>query len=343
MQALKGLDIPLTVNSLLAQGEFDLLHSLDQLHACELGQSDGGAATATLRRCLQNQPKPWPAWAFLGYYRLGSWLLGGGRDEPSDMVRLSQDVCRAIARQPTAPTQITFGDTSHASEGLWRQLTDLFQEGGEFIDDLEAPDPHQLRRWSSSLNAARSWIEAADPDLHALMQSLQGLVIPAQPGPLARSRQQSFGGATCFFFRGATILNASGPTSTARTVERLVHEYAHAELFVLGQDEPLCLNSDKERHDVLIRPDPRPMNGILHSLYVVSRVAETLTKLPAARNHTKNLEEIDSDEVSKILGQQLRFGESSLKAIEDHAKLTPKGDLIVSIAIQRLVAAETAG
>lgn len=344
MQASKGLDIPQTVNSLLEQGECDLLNSLDRLHTSELALSEGGGtATATLRRCLQAQPKPWPAWAFLAYYRLGTWLLGGGRDQPSSMVRLSQDVCQAMARQSASPTQIAFGDATFASESLWRKLTGLFQEGGDFVDDLEAPDPDQLKQWFSSLKAARAWIAAADPELHALMQSLQHLVIAAQPGPIARSHQQSFGGATCFFFRGATIVNAALPTSTARTVERLVHEYAHAELFVLGQDEPLCLNSDNERHNVLIRSDPRPMNGILHSLYVVSRVAEILTKLSTTGGHEKDLAEINSDELTKILGQQLRFGASSLKAIEDHAKLTPKGDLIVSIATQRLLAAETAG
>jgi HEXXH motif-containing protein len=172
------------------------------------------------------------------------------------------------------------------------------------------------------------------------MGHLQSLVILSQPGIESRQRGRSFGGATCFFFRGGTVLNVARSISVARMVELLVHEYGHAELFVLAQEQLLCLNSDDERHSVLIRSDPRPMNGIIHSLYVVGRVVDVLQQLlkdGLAAEAQRN--EILAD-MRTILSQQLRFGHSSLNVVQQHAQLTPLGRSIVTTSSQRLARAE---
>lgn len=344
MQSPPGDDLTSNIAALIRQGEKDLLASLDHLHASELSLGDRGqaTATATLRQCLQNQHGPYPAWAYLSYYRLGTWLLGGGIDGHLRPADWSADIGAAIAQYPTQPSLVSFGDPEHASTAIWDWVLRLFQDGGDFVDDLEAANLGHFNHWQQALTSARAWISAKDPQLDGLMQQLQRLIIAARPGPQARKKNQSFGGATCFFLRGATIVNASWPISTAAMIELLVHEYAHAELFVLAQEQPLCLNRDDERHQVLIRSDPRPMNGILHSLYVVSRVAEILTRPPARENTAKPIERIDQEESDKILEKQLTFGTSSLQVIEQHAQLTSLGAKIVAIARSRLTAASQA-
>lgn len=342
MQSPTGDDYSQKVASLIRRGEQDLLTSLDQLHASELALTGGGEVAATLRRCLQGLPSPYPAWAYLGYYRLGIWLLGGATDQSSRMAQWAVDVCAAMAQYPIEPNLIRFGDPEQASPAIWDAVLSLFREGGDFAEDLEAPESDDLNHWRQISVAARSWIAAIDPQLHGLMRQLQSLIIAARPGPLARKQGQSFGGATCFFLRGATIVNASWPISRASMVELLVHEYAHAELFVMAQEQPLCLNRDDERHRVLIRNDPRPMNGILHSLYVVSRVAETLSKQTSQQGSARPIKPLDPDEVNKILQQQLEFGASSLRTIEQHATLTPLGQMVVTSAKSRLEAAAIA-
>lgn len=342
MQSPPGDDLTSNISALIRQGELDLLASLDHLHASELELGGRGQATATLRQCLQNQPGPYPAWAYLGYYRLGTWMLGGGIDDPLGLAHWAADIGAAIARYPTQPSLVCFGDPEQASTAIWDEALQLFQDGGDFVDDLEPTDLDHFNHWQQAVTNARAWVLAKDPQLHGLMHELQRLIIAARPGPQARKKNQSFGGATCFFLRGATIVNASWPITTAGMIELLVHEYAHAELFVLAQEYPLCLNRDDERHQVLIRSDPRPMNGILHSLYVVSRVAEILTRPPARENTAKPIERIGQEESDKILEKQLTFGASSLQVIEQHAQLTSLGAKIVAIARSRLTAASQA-
>ena len=115
----------------------------------------------------------------------------------------------------------------------------------------------------------------------------------------------------------------------ARMVERLIHEYAHAELFTISQKELLCLNSDEQTYPVLIRSDPRPMNGIIHSLYVVCRVADFQLKIIG--NGKSSMSKQYLTETKKILSEQLAYGGSSLKTLRGYANLTPLGDKIVGL------------
>jgi hypothetical protein len=322
----------------LRAGECDLLSSLQALEAAareqastqqvdRLPQHDAttaaGRASERLRACLLERPAPYPAWAYLGYYRLGAWMLNG-TIPPAELVSdWAEAVVQAVQASAVGPELIAFGDRGSASPRLWQELLELFQEGGDFVPDLEPPPAELLLQWHQSAHSARALIRAADPELEALMAELQTLLVLAQPGQGARLQGRGFGGATCFFFRGGSLLNSSQPITPIAMVERLVHEFAHAELFVQGQDEPLCDNGDEERHSVLIRRDPRPMNGILHALHVVSRVADLLRAMP-------------DPEARRIRDEQLRFGASALQAVERHARLTPLGCGIVADARRRL-------
>lgn len=312
------------VKGAVRRGEQDLLASLALLP---------GSQSDRLKACLSRRCTPWPPWAYLGYYRLGSWLLNGCMQQADEIDELIDDVCRAIELSPIGLHLLSFSDSGHVSPRLWCSFLDLFQEGGDFVDDLEPPLPHELEHWQGAISQARPLIAQADPDFAEMMLELQSLLVLTRPGLQARKLGQAFGGATCFFFRGASVINSTLLLSTLVTLNLLVHEYAHAELFVLGQEQPLCLNHDDERHSVLIRKDPRPMNGILHSLHVVSRVAAVLQRL---------LHDDPTAEAREQLHEQLRLGRSSLQVVERHAQLTPLGETIVAGARQRLVEAATA-
>ena len=113
-------------------------------------------------------------------------------------------------------------------------------------------------------------------------------------------------------------------------VERLIHEYAHAELFTMAQKELLCQNTDDKTYPILIRSDPRPMNGIIHSLYVVCRVADFQGKIIRRKQSFIN-EPSFIEETQHIFSEQLTYGRSSLRAIRDHAKLTPLGNMVTNL------------
>lgn len=295
-------------------------------------------------------PSPW---LYLGYYELGKLVLSKepgmpfplppgktGQDERLEtaITLISHGLSEASLRQRAedGPEIVGFGDPAAATKGMWSALLFMLQEGGDFVSDLTAPSGDQIRWFRHQILQARRLIARVDPTLDGLMHRLQRQLILAEPGPIAREAGQSFGGATAFFHRGASILNASRRLTDAAMVELLVHEYAHAELFALGQEEVLCLNSDDERHPVLIRSDPRPMHGILHSLHVVSRVVGVIEKILRQPKETFADGGGSIGAFRDLLDSQRTLGQSSLATVRKHARLTPLGEAVVEAAAWRL-------
>lgn len=290
-------------------------------------------------------------WLRLGYNELGKLVLSKEHGKPLPPSRTGQDERLEVAlalishglsetslRQRTedGPEIVGFGDPAAASKPMWSALLFMLQEGGDFVSDLTAPSDDQIRWFHQQILQARRLIARVDPTLDGLMNNLQRQLILAEPGPIAREAGQSFGGATAFFHRGASILNASRRPTAAAMVELLVHEYAHAELFALGQEEVLCLNSDDELHPVLIRSDPRPMHGILHSLHVVSRVVGVIEKILLQPMETFADGGESMGAFRNLLDSERAFGQSSLAAVRRHARLTPLGEAVVEAAAWRL-------
>ena len=335
-----------TVIQTIRKGEVDLLNSINSFPSYEKAKATGECSSEILIECIHSSQTPYSPWIYFAYYKIGSWLMSGEANQHNSIYELVKDVKESVNKSASTTKDrskfCAYGDPQIASLLLWQSVLKLFQDGGDFIDDLEAPTESLLEHWQQGITTAHTLIHRVDNELSNLMEQLQRLLILAQPGPLARAEGVSFGGATCFFFRGATVINASRSLSIVEIIEKLVHEYAHAELFVLGQDQPLCLNNDDERHQVLIRSDPRPMNGILHSLYVTGRVAELLNLLLAdGLNDIPHRDSIIT-EANSMLEQQLSFGQSSLEQVQQHAELTQIGNTVVADSRRRLETAKNA-
>ena len=316
----------------VSKGERDLLDSFQQLSlaAPHLELDD---LVLALQQRLQAAHGPLSPWVYLGYYLLGRQILTGRGELFPGFPAL---ILAEIERQQPAGQVVDFWDPARADPALWQAALDLFQEGGDFSGHLEPPSSDMGEQHRGVIAEARGLIRTLDPPLADLMDRLQPLLVLCAPGSNARFSGESFGNATCFFFRGASLFNASRPTNPLQMTERLVHEYAHAELFVLAQDGPLCLNGDDARHSVRIRPDPRPMNGILHALHVVSRVCPVLERwLSRGILPSGELEGLTTS-CRLLIAQQQEYGASALAVIRSHAQLTPLGEAVVEAAETRL-------
>jgi len=306
-------------------------------------------------------------WLYLGYYELGKRLLptthhlaNGGPASvdlaprqpatvPPAALRGALDLIHhglsaagaGEGRLGTAlePSVVAFGDPDVATPAMWEALLAMFQEGGDFVEDMSPPSRGKLEQVRAAVLEARGLIQRVDPDLHELMLTLQKLLVLADPGPKALRNGRNFGGATTFFFRGGSLIRASRDLSIAAMVGLLVHEYAHTELFVLGQDQLLCHNSDDERHAVTIRSDPRPMNGILHALHVVSRVKGVVDRILQQAPGSLPGGPRAAAAFQALRKQQQRHGMSALAAAQQHARLTSLGKDVVAAAACRLEAA----
>ncbi len=86
-------------------------------------------------------------------------------------------------------------------------------------------------------------------------------------------------------FRSATMPDTFGTIyagldylqSVPSSVEMLLHETGHHSLFLRNSYEPFVRNGSQIASHAL-RPDPRPINGIVHAAHVLSRIATGMTR-----------------------------------------------------------------
>lgn len=78
--------------------------------------------------------------------------------------------------------------------------------------------------------------------------------------------------------------------------EHLIHETSHLNLNVVQAVDPLVLNSPDELHQSPLRRDPRPLMGIFHAQFVLSRLvhmyrrAQPLVSDPIFTSHAATIE-----------------------------------------------------
>lgn len=98
-------------------------------------------------------------------------------------------------------------------------------------------------------------------------------------------------------------------------LEHIVHEAAHQHLFALQLLDPVVLNDKSELYDAPIRIQKRPMDGIFHACFVLSRM------LRCFRNTTSIFDDVGGEFLTRIDG----WFNKSYNTISEHAKLSDVG------------------
>lgn len=107
--------------------------------------------------------------------------------------------------------------------------------------------------------------------------------------------------------------------SLAHFIETIVHETAHIELRLHQWLDPMITNSE-QRAPSPLRPDPRPLNGVLHSVFVLSRTTEALQRF------ADSVEDgVDREAALGLLSSFRRKFLDGLDTLAQHARWTEKG------------------
>jgi hypothetical protein len=115
-------------------------------------------------------------------------------------------------------------------------------------------------------------------------------------------------------------------------LENIVHETSHIHLNCLMAMDPLILNSPDERFASPLRPDQRPMAGVLHATYVSARISQTFSKLYLA---TKNRGVLQT--LAETLDETIR----GLSEIRKNGKLTLHGQQLFDSMDELVKSAKT--
>jgi HEXXH motif-containing protein len=135
-----------------------------------------------------------------------------------------------------------------------------------FLDKVVSRPPGGTGAFAGLVGKALEMIEAVDAGLFARVNALVHWYVPIHtPGP---SVHNSF---TVKNLRGVIFLSES--YDDVRIAEALVHEFHHNELYTVQESIDLHRATAGELFYSPWRPDPRPLDGLLHALYVFTGVA----------------------------------------------------------------------
>lgn len=148
-----------------------------------------------------------------------------------------------------------------------------------------------LADYAIDVQEALSLIDAADPQMRAEIDEYIRHV--------CLSRGSGITGATSLQFFGAVFLREPYPdyNRVMYFFEHLVHETSHLNLNVVQTLDPLVLNPSDELHPSPLRRDPRPLMGIFHAQFVLSRLvhiyrhAQPLVSDPIFASHALTIED----------------------------------------------------
>lgn len=113
--------------------------------------------------------------------------------------------------------------------------------------------------------------------------------------------------------------------SEAYFADHIIHETSHLHLDILLAFDKIILNEEAEKFQAPIRIDPRPMFGIFHATFVLSRMVRLFQRIIKDTPKQDYIDRLDT------FRSQFDMG---LTTIEKHAILTENGQIIKSSFIK---------
>jgi hypothetical protein len=191
------------------------------------------------------------------------------------------------------------------------------------------PPPAELTlRGRELIVEAFALLERGDPALaHEIRNLLREIVLAVGP---ASAGTITFDGASSFMLWGAIVLNAREHSTRLDMVQALAHESGHNLLFGLSADGPLVENDEDARYPSPLREDQRPMDGVVHAIFVTARMHRAVKQL--ARSNL--LSPYETEHARRELARHAENFNSGLRIVDQDAELTQLGRRVIGDARQ---------
>ena len=252
--------------------------------------------------------------AFGAYYELVPAIENGEHDLAR---RLALEIAAAPAH-PGGPQVVDLPGTGCRHH----RLTDTDSDARV---GMSAPHGDDSRACRALVDAAFALLESADPESAAETRTLLREIVLAS-GDSGPADAMTFDGASSFMLWGAFIVNVQTHADRLDMVQTIAHESTHTLLFGLCADGPLADNDDRERYASPLRPDARPMDGILHATCVCARVHRMLARLL----DRGALAGDEAARASQAMAASAQGFHSGMEIIGRHARLTDLGRAVMA-------------
>jgi hypothetical protein len=182
----------------------------------------------------------------------------------------------------------------------------VYKGNTSFLHQIRADNAGQSR---ANLHAALDILGSAWPEARAEVSLLADRIILIESNDLTASHDHMFG----------VVLAGTDATRTVQSsVEVLLHEIGHHSLFLRVWRRDYLLNpTDMARHP--LRPDARPLSGLLQAAYVLARMSMGLSRCVAVAATP------DRPAFRDMLAIDLEKLSATLDALDEHARWTDIG------------------
>ncbi len=138
-------------------------------------------------------------------------------------------------------------------------------------------------------------------------------------------------GGTSFNLFGMIFIDSkNAQASVINMIDHLIHETAHLYLFALGVDDALVLNEYEDKFFSPIKNKDRPMLGVYHAGFVLSRVVNFFRLL--VQTSPSLCTSIELIEVNMLIEKYRKMAFDSFKIVREHGILTPLGKQMIESA-----------
>lgn len=171
--------------------------------------------------------------------------------------------------------------------------------------------------WIESLERALSLVKLGLPLLHQEMCELMQHWVPVGYDP-EQHRSLSTQAAV------GTVYLSLHPRPLV-LMEAMVHEYQHNKLNALLNLDPLLEDGFGSLHHSPVRPDPRPLHGILLAAHALVPVVELLLRLRA-----QGVTDAQHASVDARIRKLVEGNSEAVETLSRHARFTPAGTKVMT-------------
>lgn len=248
------------------------------------------------------------------------WIMAArGQDLPQAL-----EVARRILTLAVAlPDEITLHNVLELSKPDLKALEYVINEETPVYQNVTPLTEDQMHFCEQKTKEALFIIQTLDPELFEEISALTTQIYFGSSNTLGA-------GASSQLF-GAIYINGVFPQEVGVElfIDRIIHEAAHLFVFALSSQDELLFDQEKMVKSPL-REDPRPMIGIYHAMFVLSRVIHFLEKL---RKHPEF--NIDPLSLERLINSNRNAFEDSISILQKHSSFTAGGKYLLESSIAR--------
>lgn len=230
-----------------------------------------------------------------------------GKTTTVDHVALNSGITMGVGARP--PTVLIFKANSTPEHQAYLQA--VTHDADNVHHDISFTIANESKELQGTFRGAQSALVSLWPEAAAELALLVREVVVVADTDLTASHDSMFG---CIFV-GTEMLK-----TTTDALEALLHEGGHTALYLRSMFCRFLENPDKLASHPL-RPDPRPLSGVLHAGFVLSRIVEGLNRWVISLGK-------DAPERTQATARYLaalQQLEATLAALDENAEWTPDG------------------